>query len=183
MPTRHESRAPERQQVPLRCADRNDKRESFAGRASFPGKPVFGKARFVPLFCRPVQNNGHNGLEINAGAEEGTRTPTPLRVHGPEPCASANSATSAFEMRRPVLRQRSDRDYFYILTGIAGLSNPTALYLRGAVAGMGAVIAETGAPALLSGIPTLSWLWSGPRPSLMMARESGVTFDCHPWSL
>src|SRR6202035_2589069 len=90
------------------------------------------------------------------GAIEGTRTPTPLRVHGPEPCASANSATSAFEMRRPVLRQRSDRDYFYILTGIAGLSNPTALYLRGAVAGMGAVIAETGAPALLSGIPTLS---------------------------
>jgi hypothetical protein len=31
----------------------------------------------------------------NHGAEEGTRTPTPLRVHGPEPCASANSATSA----------------------------------------------------------------------------------------
>src|SRR5438477_7592623 len=29
------------------------------------------------------------------GAEEGTRTPTPLRVHGPEPCASANSATMA----------------------------------------------------------------------------------------
>jgi hypothetical protein len=28
-------------------------------------------------------------------AEEGTRTPTPLRAHGPEPCASANSATSA----------------------------------------------------------------------------------------
>src|ERR1700733_216438 len=35
------------------------------------------------------------------GAEEGTRTPTPLRVHGPEPCASANSATSA----RKVLRR------------------------------------------------------------------------------
>ena len=31
----------------------------------------------------------------NYGAEEGTRTPTPLRAHGPEPCASANSATSA----------------------------------------------------------------------------------------
>jgi hypothetical protein len=31
----------------------------------------------------------------STGAEEGTRTPTPLRVHGPEPCASANSATSA----------------------------------------------------------------------------------------
>src|SRR5579862_4416045 len=36
-------------------------------------------------------------LQLRAlnGAEEGTRTPTPLRVHGPEPCASANSATSA----------------------------------------------------------------------------------------
>src|SRR5215472_18158501 len=33
------------------------------------------------------------------GAEEGTRTPTPLRVHGPEPCASANSATSASDFR------------------------------------------------------------------------------------
>src|SRR5882724_10231330 len=32
---------------------------------------------------------------LDIGAEEGTRTPTPLRVHGPEPCASANSATSA----------------------------------------------------------------------------------------
>ena len=32
---------------------------------------------------------------LDFGAEEGTRTPTPLRVHGPEPCASANSATSA----------------------------------------------------------------------------------------
>src|SRR5580700_7572954 len=29
------------------------------------------------------------------GAIEGTRTPTPLPVHGPEPCASANSATMA----------------------------------------------------------------------------------------
>src|SRR5712672_4282802 len=34
-------------------------------------------------------------FSISNGAEEGTRTPTPLRVHGPEPCASANSATSA----------------------------------------------------------------------------------------
>jgi hypothetical protein len=32
---------------------------------------------------------------IVLGAEEGTRTPTPLRVRGPEPRASANSATSA----------------------------------------------------------------------------------------
>ncbi len=33
------------------------------------------------------------------GAEEGTRTPTPLRVHGPEPCASANSATPASDLK------------------------------------------------------------------------------------
>jgi hypothetical protein len=36
-----------------------------------------------------------------SGAEEGTRTPTPLRVHGPEPCASANSATSASNFGQP----------------------------------------------------------------------------------
>src|SRR5271155_1268713 len=35
------------------------------------------------------------GNSKTVGAEEGTRTPTPLRVHGPEPCASANSATTA----------------------------------------------------------------------------------------
>jgi hypothetical protein len=34
------------------------------------------------------------------GAIEGTRTPTPLRVHGPEPCASANSATMASSSTR-----------------------------------------------------------------------------------
>src|ERR1035438_517204 len=34
-------------------------------------------------------------LAKDHGAGGGTRTPTPLRVHGPEPCASANSATSA----------------------------------------------------------------------------------------
>ena len=36
-------------------------------------------------------------MASNDGAEEGTRTPTPLRAHGPEPCASASSATSAIE--------------------------------------------------------------------------------------
>src|SRR3954465_15719462 len=35
---------------------------------------------------------------MSNGAEEGTRTPPPLRVHGPEPCASANSATSASKL-------------------------------------------------------------------------------------
>ncbi len=34
-------------------------------------------------------------MRQTSGAEEGTRTPTPLRVRGPEPRASANSATSA----------------------------------------------------------------------------------------
>jgi|SRR5208282_5577156 hypothetical protein len=38
-----------------------------------------------------TQNEG----KVELGAIEGTRTPTPLRVHGPEPCASANSATMA----------------------------------------------------------------------------------------
>src|ERR1700719_3255270 len=45
-------------------------------------------------FChRFVNSSPREGK--NAGAIEGTRTPTPLRVHGPEPCASANSATMA----------------------------------------------------------------------------------------
>src|SRR5689334_22847032 len=44
------------------------------------------------------------------GAEEGTRTPTPLRVHGPEPCASANSATSASDWRN-LLRIASGKNY------------------------------------------------------------------------
>src|SRR5437016_9298804 len=43
----------------------------------------------------PGPRGPHAGLEWLPGAEEGTRTPTPLRVHGPEPCASANSATTA----------------------------------------------------------------------------------------
>ncbi len=51
--------------------------------------------------------------QFNVGAEEGTRTPTPLRVHGPEPCASANSATSAL-MRSPARERRtSSSSYFY----------------------------------------------------------------------
>ncbi len=43
-----------------------------------------------------VQSGG-GGLEVpeSLGAEGGTRTPTPLRAHDPESCASANSATSA----------------------------------------------------------------------------------------
>src|SRR5713101_4709262 len=60
----------------------------------------------------------------NRGAIEGTRTPTPLRVHGPEPCASANSATMAKSVaRRPsgaALQEKTTRN---ILQGHYWLSN------------------------------------------------------------
>src|SRR5579885_1305836 len=49
----------------------------------------------VPAWPADAREEGEGGVESEDGAEEGTRTPTPLRVHGPEPCASANSATSA----------------------------------------------------------------------------------------
>src|SRR5499427_6008597 len=58
----------------------------------------------MPLRAREV-NLGEKSPAVGSaatktnGAEEGTRTPTPLRVHGPEPCASANSATSAKSVR------------------------------------------------------------------------------------
>jgi hypothetical protein len=45
--------------------------------------------------CRADTPPATNQEEMFFGAIEGTRTPTPLRVHGPEPCASANSATMA----------------------------------------------------------------------------------------
>src|SRR5690348_716750 len=53
------------------------------------------------------------GEPLIIGAEEGTRTPTPLRVHGPEPCASANSATSAFEDGSPEASRRGVQHSFY----------------------------------------------------------------------
>ncbi len=49
-----------------------------------------------------------------SGAIEGTRTPTPLPVHGPEPCASANSATMAIwtaTQRRPRGRRVRKTNY------------------------------------------------------------------------
>jgi hypothetical protein len=69
--------------------------------------------------------DGHQAAKLRkkrTGAEEGTRTPTPLRVHGPEPCASANSATSALEMRQTTTR-RGDGNYTFIVTGMSGVSN------------------------------------------------------------
>jgi hypothetical protein len=61
-------------------------------------------------------------FNYQAGAEEGTRTPTPLRVHGPEPCASANSATSALMGARqtPALR----REYLIYFRGFLGCVKP-----------------------------------------------------------
>src|ERR1700677_2228047 len=55
------------------------------------------------------------------GAEEGTRTPTPLRVHGPEPCASANSATPAKSdsvTGRPLRRPLQERTTIIFYRGI-----------------------------------------------------------------
>ncbi|HST78354.1 MAG TPA: hypothetical protein VLN58_07680, partial [Verrucomicrobiae bacterium] len=52
-----------------------------------------------------------------------------LRVHGPEPCASANSATSALEMRQTTTR-RGDGNYTFIVTGMSGVSNRAGLNLR-----------------------------------------------------
>ena len=53
------------------------------------------------------------------GAEEGTRTPTPLRVHGPEPCASANSATSALN-EAPDKDRRLRREILIYFKGFGG---------------------------------------------------------------
>jgi hypothetical protein len=50
---------------------------------------------FVPKVVQRVGKPAVSALFCIIGAEEGTRTPTPLRVRGPEPRASANSATSA----------------------------------------------------------------------------------------
>ncbi len=55
-------------------------------------KKAPGQWDFVDHSLHP---DGEALLVERIGAEERTRTFTPLRVHGPEPCASANSATSA----------------------------------------------------------------------------------------
>jgi hypothetical protein len=50
--------------------------------------------------------------ELN-GAIEGTRTPTPLRVRGPEPRASANSATMAIWFGQSLRATDQVRTIFY----------------------------------------------------------------------
>ena len=59
------------------------------------------------IFRFTKENPSPGGVFKNFGAEEGTRTPTPLRVRGPEPRASANSATTALLSNRPDYKNRS----------------------------------------------------------------------------
>ena len=70
---------------------------------------ICGLLRGLRLYLCLLQQEGF-------GAEEGTRTPTPLRVHGPEPCASANSATPA---RDNPARERLDRQQLLVYKSIA----------------------------------------------------------------
>src|SRR5262249_9564422 len=51
------------------------------------------------------------------------RTPTPLRVHGPEPCASANSATSALKGAKRENLARRRETTASILSGLCDVSN------------------------------------------------------------
>src|SRR5215470_15758786 len=68
-----------------------------------------------------------SGVSSILGAEEGTRTPTPLRVHGPEPCASANSATSASDCLRGGKDRLDGRDCdIYSTSGARGVKPTTA---------------------------------------------------------
>ena len=54
----------------------------------------------IPMYRSEILKRMDAGeRQEKPGAIEGTRTPTPLRVHGPEPCASANSATMAIVIR------------------------------------------------------------------------------------
>src|SRR5271157_5300617 len=66
------------------------------------------------------------------GAEEGTRTPTPLRVRGPEPRASANSATSARDTN-PALSARSAASLSLAKAGYCVKSRGPAHRLRNAL--------------------------------------------------
>ena len=71
-------------------------------------------------------------LELNQdsptllGAIEGTRTPTPLPVHGPEPCASANSATmaSGLQSRQARTPPHPEDLHFYSTSTKAPVKSP-----------------------------------------------------------
>ena len=75
--------------------------------------------RGTPLPCSPAQHRGdapllgieepkaRNLQDFRADADERTRTSTWLPRHGPEPCASTNSATSA-PWRQPTISHTRD---------------------------------------------------------------------------
>src|SRR5208337_1204431 len=73
-----------------------------------------------------------NRFNLTSGAEEGTRTPTPLRVRGPEPRASANSATSARDTN-PALSARSAASLSLAKAGYCVKSRGPAHRLRNAL--------------------------------------------------
>ena len=98
---------PSRLETETRGQQQDAKNCRFVVRHGWLPKPSWA---FAPLKVSTSGNLGHKKREScagsrriqrgptstrNRGAIEGTRTPTPLRVHGPEPCASANSATMA----------------------------------------------------------------------------------------
>jgi hypothetical protein len=75
-------------------------------------EPVSGRERSGS----PLAKSRAEPRDLKVGAIEGTRTPTPLPVHGPEPCASANSATMALwtaRQRRPRGRRIETAFLFY----------------------------------------------------------------------
>ena len=86
-----------------------------------------GCARFTETsFCRVQVSTDNRELTTDncfIGAEEGTRTPTPLRVHGPEPCASANSATSA---RKAASKTLAAREAFSVYRSSLCVATPVA---------------------------------------------------------
>ena len=89
----------------IRAADGSSKRGCLFHHGGHPNRTCALPAKFakfssdLPRYSSATGSRGRETIgsdgNKNLGAEEGTRTPTPLRVHGPEPCASANSATSA----------------------------------------------------------------------------------------
>ena len=87
----------------------------------------------IGLSTKKSIGNLRRGRRENLGAIEGTRTPTPLRVHGPEPCASANSATMAKSdsvTGRPLRGTFQERTTANILQGRRSLSNVRAAGLQ-----------------------------------------------------
>src|SRR5260370_39850133 len=102
----------------------------LTGSQFFQAGWVFWSLRLGPTYHKRARNSPSPPKPIPVeyylirlfGAEEGTRTPTPLRVHGPEPCASANAATSALKSaRESPARQR--KPCTLILSGLRMLSN------------------------------------------------------------